>query len=188
MSLKRCLVLACALIGLFTLINGSTAFAEPAQQVSETSEGGYLSSYKEPADTPVQSSWWSTLAYLFSLMIVFSFVAVLAYFASKFLGGKMSNISASSSSKILDSLSLGANKSICVVEIAGKVMVLGITEQSITLLEDIEDEDEIEKLRSEAGIRSVGDTFQHIFEKQVLSLEKISNKLPEVFKKKTDRK
>ena len=48
------------------------------------SGGGYLSGYENTDPKPSQMSWWSTLAYLVSLVAVFAFVVVMAYFASKF--------------------------------------------------------------------------------------------------------
>ena len=53
--------------------------------------GGYLAGYENqdpmPNGTP-GVSWWSTIAYVASLVVVFLFVAGLAYYASKILGGR----------------------------------------------------------------------------------------------------
>ncbi|MBR1420817.1 MAG: flagellar biosynthetic protein FliO [Selenomonadaceae bacterium] len=111
--------------------------------------GGYLSGYDS---TPqVQGiSFWSTAAYLFTLLLVFIFVLVLAYLAARFLSGKFSPTLNSHGGKILEHLALAPNRSICVVEMAGRVFLLGVTEHSINTLSEITDKDEIERLRADS--------------------------------------
>ena len=53
--------------------------------------GGYLSGYENQDPAPNGTpgvSWWSTIAYVASLVVVFLFVAGLAYYVSKILGGR----------------------------------------------------------------------------------------------------
>lgn len=178
---------------IFCILFGTYLFMEPvaiiqAAAESSSNTGGYLSSYQEPTAQPQQSSWWSTLAYLFSLLVVFTFVALVAYFASRFLGNKFGQVNINKSSKILENLPLGTNRALSIVEIAGKVMVLGVTEHNITLLDEITDELEIAKLRSAAGQQSTNESFPHIFEKQLHSLEQLSRKIPTLLNDKRERK
>ena len=63
---------------LFCLIYFSGSVAEAAR--------GYLEGYEEVDPQPTGVSWWSTLAYLFSLFAVFAVVLVMAYFAARFIG------------------------------------------------------------------------------------------------------
>jgi flagellar protein FliO/FliZ len=160
-----------------------------AQSVQETSSGsgGYLSAYQVNDDAkPTTSSWWSTMAYLVSLMVVFAFVLGLAYFVSRLLGGKYAKVGIGSEGQILDNLPLGPNRAVCVVEIAGKVMVMGVTEHSITLLQEITDEYEIQQMRSKAVDKRVNKELQNIFSQQFSSLEQISRRIPTIFKDKRD--
>ena len=53
--------------------------------------GGYLSEYENVNPQPATVSWWSTLAYLASLLAVFAVVVVMAYFAAKFIGGRFNS-------------------------------------------------------------------------------------------------
>ncbi len=69
-----------------------------------SSGGGYLSGYENTDPKPSQMSWWSTLAYLISLVAVFAFVVVMAYFASKFLSGRFQNRGTSYGGSQLSSL------------------------------------------------------------------------------------
>ena len=119
---------------------------------AETTGGGYLSGYSEVDPRPSAVSWWSTLAYLLSLFAVFAFVVFLAYLASRFLGRRFAGLAASQDGRILSQLSLGPNRFVCVVEIAERIFMLGVTEHSVTLLREITDAEEIERLhRRELG-------------------------------------
>ena len=117
------------------------------------SSGGYLAGYENAEPMPTAMSWWSTLAYLLSLLAIFGFVVVTAYFAARFLGGHFSGRIAGRGSRVLDHMALGPNRSVCVVEMADRVLLLGVTEHSITMLSEITDEAEIERLRRDSLAR-----------------------------------
>lgn len=153
-----------------------------AAQAAAADGSGYLSSYKEADPHPSQSSWWSTLAYLISLLAVFVFVLAMAYFVSRFLGGRFARFDTRTEGKLLENLPLGPGKSVCAVEIAGKVLLLGVAEHGVTLLQEITDEKEIEKLRlqSREAVPVLG--LDKVFSQQLSSLDKISRRLPALFK------
>lgn len=173
---------------LLCLVISPMDIVQAAQNTTASSGGGYLSSYQEPVQQSTQSSWLSTFAYLISVIIAFAFVAGLAYFVSRFLGQKLGGMNSAKSSKVLESLPLGNNKALYVVEIAGKVVVLGVTDHNINLLQEITDEIEIARLRTQASSDFANDSFSNMFEKQVISLEQISRKFPNVFNNNKDRK
>ena len=141
--------------------------------------GGYLSGYDNTDPRPSQMSWWSTLAYLVSLFAVFAFVVVMAYFASKFLSGRFAQMSTSNGGRILEHLPLGPNRSVCVVELAGRILMLGVTEHSISLLGEIKDSDEIEQLRRRMLAKPPADGA---FSEQFSSIEQFARRLPSLFK------
>jgi len=146
-----------------------------------TGSGGYLSGYESADPRPTQSSWWSTLAYVLSLLLVFAFVVVLAYFASRFLSGRFAATAPQSEGRILEHLPLGPNRSVCVVELANRIFVLGVTEHSITLLKEVVDAAEIERLRSKS-METVPMGTDHLFSQQLSSLEQIARRVPSLFK------
>ena len=114
-------------------------------------EGGYLAGYDtENVPKPASVSWWSTLAYLLSLIAVFAVVVILAYVTAKFIGGRFNAARSSGGGRVLENLTLGPNRSVCVVKIAGRVFLLGVTENNITLLSEITDDEEIETLQENA--------------------------------------
>lgn len=139
--------------------------------------GGYLEGYEEAEPRPTTVSWWSTLAYLLSLVAVFAVVVVMAYFAAKFIGGRFNARMSTGGGKILENLPLGPNRSVCVVEMAGRVFLLGVTEGSINLLGEITDNDMIAHLHEQS---LAGDIFAQDFG----SVSDLVKKIPPLFKKK----
>lgn len=148
------------------------------QAYGAESNGEYLQ-YQEPKPTTAVS-WYSTISYIFSLIITFAFVIGLAYFASRFLGKKLGGLSASGSSRIINVLSLGTNRAIYTVEIAGKFLVLGVTDHAVTVLQEITDSKEIEKLKVEQ-VTVPKDQFDNVFQRQLASLQQLSQKFPTTF-------
>lgn len=140
--------------------------------------GGYLEGYEEVDPRPTGVSWWSTLAYLLSLFAVFAVVLVMAYFAARFIGGRFNAARMSASGgRVLENLPLGPNRSVCTVEMAGRVFLLGVTDHNINLLGEITDKDLIEHLHAQS-IDS-GDMFSQEFG----ALSGLVKKIP-LFKKK----
>lgn len=148
-------------------------------QVHAAEPNGEYLQYQEPKPT-TSPSWFSTISYVFSLLITFAFVIGLAYFASRFVGQKMGKLSAISSNKIIGTLPLGASRVVYIVEIAGKCLVLGVTDQSITVLQEITDVVEIEKMKAEQ-IAIPQEQFDRVFQRQLTSLQQFSKTFPIAF-------
>ena len=155
-------------IGIFFV--GQVYGAEP--------NGEYLQ-YQEPKPAAAVS-WYSTISYIFSLIITFAFVIGLAYFASRFLGKKLGGLSANGSSRIINVLSFGTNRAVYTVEVAGKFLVLGVTDHNITVLQEITDSKEIEKLKSEQ-VTVPKDQFENVFQRQLASLQQLTQRFPTTF-------
>ncbi len=142
------------------------------------SNGDYLQ-YQEPKPT-TSTSWLSMVSYVLSLLITFAAVIGLAYFASRFLGKKLGSLSASGSSRVINTLSFGANRAVYIVEIAGKFLVLGVTDHTITVLQEITNPEEIEKMKAEQSTAAINQ-FDTIFQKQLASLQRFSQTFPTAF-------
>ena len=141
--------------------------------------GGYLAGYENQDPTPNGTpgvSWWSTIAYVASLVVVFLFVAGLAYYVSKFLGGRFGRSMTGNGGRVLEHLPLGPGRSACVVELAGRILLLGVTEHSITLWE--KSAEESPAMFSQAGG----------FERQFGSLDQLVKRIPSMFKNDAFRK
>ncbi|MDD6133833.1 MAG: flagellar biosynthetic protein FliO [Selenomonadaceae bacterium] len=153
---------------------------DPALAAEEAAKGGYLSGYENTDPKPSSISWWSTIAYLVSLFAIFIFVVGLAYFAARFLGGHFAQQKMGYGGKILSHLPLGPNRSVCIMEMAGRVFMLGVTEHSITLLTEITDMDEIDRLHRE---EQSGLKVPEMFSQQFGALSDFVQKVPPIFRK-----
>ena len=80
--------------------------------------------------------------------------------------------------KILENLPLGPNRSVCIVEMAGRVFLLGVTDGGISLLGEITDSDMIEHLHEKS--LAANDIFYQDFG----SVSDLVKKIPPLFKKK----
>lgn len=150
----------------------------PDAMVWAEKAGGYLSDYSEVDPRPTSASWWSTLAYLASLLAAFAFVVVMAYIASRFLGGRFEKAAERGGGRVFASLPLGPNRLVCAVELAGRVFMLGVTEHSITLLHEITDEEEIASLRR----RDTGaDMTGGMLSSQLGSIDRLAKRIPSFF-------
>lgn len=147
-------------------------FLMNAEQTTVEAAGGYLSGYEEIEPQPAGVSWWSTLAYVLSLLAVFAIVFFMAYIAAKFLGGRFNARISGHGGRVLENLPLGPNRSVCIVDMADRVFLLGVTDQSITLLSEIVDPEEVQRLRN-----SSKDFGSDMFSDEFGSLSSIVQKL-----------
>ena len=133
--------------------------------------------YQEPqqSQTSILSAW----SYAFSLLATFLLVLGLAYITSRLVANKMKWSGGNKDGKIISCLSFGSGRGVYLVEIAGKYLLLGVTEQNINFLRELSDDEEIERLR-EMSISS-DEPFERVFRRQISSLQNISQKFPKVF-------
>lgn len=160
----KCLFILAFLLVLFCLMNAGQSTVEAA--------GGYLSGYEEVEPQPAGVSWLSTIAYVLSLLAVFAIVFFMAYMAAKFLGGRFNARISGNGGRVLENLPLGPNRSVCIVDMAGRVFLLGVTDQSITLLSEIVNPEEVQRLRN-----SSKDFGSDMFSDEFGSLSSIVQKL-----------
>ena len=170
-SIKKIFVACIACTAVFFFMGFSCVCAE-------VNEGGYLKYQDTPAPT---GSLLSTISYVITLLLTFAFVMFLAYFASRLLGKKLGASSDMMGRRILQIIPLGGIRSIQVVDIAGKIFVLGVTEHSITLLQEITDSNEISRLRKSSDDSDGSGTFERIYQEQVLSLQRLAQNFPNSF-------
>ena len=138
---------------------------------------GYLAGYEEADPRPSAVSWWSTVAYVVSLFAVFAFVVILADVVARAFGKNSMQRLAERGGQVYLQLPLGPNRSVCVVELFGRVFVLGVTDANIHLITEIDDPETVEEIRSAAP--SGGGVFQEQFG----SLSDFVQKIPPLFRK-----
>jgi flagellar protein FliO/FliZ len=70
------------------------------------------------------------------------------YFFYKFVAQKSGfNLSGQEAVRILSTVTLGTNKFIQIIDVAGKIFLLGVTDNNINLLTEIKDKEEIDRIR-----------------------------------------
>ena len=139
--------------------------------------GGYLAGYEEADPRPSAVSWWSTVAYVVSLFAVFAFVVILAYFVARTFGKSSMRTLAARGGQVYLQLPLGPNRSVCVVELFGRVFVLGVTDTNIRLITEIDDPETVEGIRTSAPLEG------GVFQEQFGSLSDFVQKIPPLFRK-----
>ena len=82
-----------------------------------------------------------------TLLVLGLFIGGFYYFY-KFVAQKSGfNLSGQEAILILSTVSLGTNKFIQIIDVAGKIFLLGVTDNNINLLTEIKDKDEIDRIR-----------------------------------------
>jgi len=92
------------------------------------------------------------------------------YFFYKFVTQKSGvNLAGHEAISILSTVSLGPNKFIQIVDVAGKIFLLGVTDNNVNLLTEIKDREEIDRIRllSSRSTPVKGATFQDFIVGQV---------------------
>ena len=138
---------------------------------------GYLAGYEEADPRPSAVSWWSTVAYVVSLFAVFAFVVLLAYIVARAFGKQSMQRLAARGGQVYLQLPLGPNRSVCVVELFGRVFVLGVTDTNIRLITEIDDPETVEEIRTSAPLEG------GVFQEQFGSLSDFVQKIPPLFRK-----
>lgn len=122
-------------------------------------------------------------------------ILVLALFAGgfymffKFVSQKAGlHVSGQEAIQILSTVSLGTNKFVQIIDVAGKVFLLGVSDSSINLLTEIKDREDIDRIRllSSRSTPVQGASFQEFLVGQVgWVISKINEKRTHGFRKTT---
>jgi len=83
----------------------------------------------------------SSLYNVFSLILIFIFVLILAYFSAKITGKLQSNgLNKKANIKVIESYRLGGNKFISIVKIGENYYALGFGKDEITMIDKLDSE------------------------------------------------
>jgi flagellar protein FliO/FliZ len=149
-------------------------------------EGIFSKDYTEDEFKPKAdevSYVWSFVKMLFVLGIM---VAVFYYFF-KYVSKKTNiNVSSEGISKTLSVIPIAQNKFLQIVDLGGKILVLGVSDNSINLITEITEKHEIDRLRvsnsTDSRMRSNQASFGDFFKRQVGHvLDRVSNKTEKKF-------
>ncbi|MDR3348029.1 MAG: flagellar biosynthetic protein FliO [Acidaminococcales bacterium] len=116
---------------------------------------------------------YSTFFYILTLIFAFFLVLLLAYLASKLIGGKFGAARMRAAGNVLGSMPLDHNKRIVFVELNGAVLVLGVTEHSVSLLKEISSSVDIERIKEDLS----GKNQEGVFGYQSRALDNLQKKI-----------
>ena len=166
---KICILLFAIFLGILLIV--ATMFALESNHDDTGKEKLILS---QDQIVPGQSVGGMIFKTIISLIFVLALM-LLAVFGLKWLHNRTSNSGdVTKQLKIYGSISLGPKKSLCLVQVINRFLVLGVTDTNVSLLSEITDEIEIKSLlqNSEQKIKGSPITFkEHLlnFTKQIKS-------------------
>lgn len=83
---------------------------------------------------------------LLQFIFLFGLVLLLAWLTTRFAAGRLSGQSAGGSLRVLQHIAAGRDRSVMLLEVGGRVYLLGVTSQQITLLDAIDDPGTIDRI------------------------------------------
>ncbi|MBP7902549.1 MAG: flagellar biosynthetic protein FliO [Spirochaetes bacterium] len=143
----------------------SAAQADPA--AVETSEEGKkpLYEYEAPKESDTSYGWL-----MFKALFVVALMGGGFYLFFKFVMKKAGvPVVGQGAVKILSVTPIGQNRSLHIIDVAGRIMLLGVTDSNVSLLSEITSKDEIDRIRLTSGKDPVfkETSFQDFLFKQI---------------------
>ena len=93
---------------------------------------------------------WNKGMQLLQAALLFGLVLVLAYVTTRLVGRRMSLASPGRSMRLVDQLPLGQGRGMFLVEVGGRLLLLGVSEGSVSLLLNVVDPAEVQAFLSVA--------------------------------------
>jgi len=110
-------------------------------------KNGFLT-FKEPQAPEAPSMTAMFIKMIASLSLVLCLVFALAWVAKHYLGRFNAIPGYSNAVRVLTTGSIGGKKQVSVVDIAGEILILGVTDSKITLLSNVSEKESIDRIRS----------------------------------------
>jgi len=155
-------------------VQGKTGSSENGVIGSETAEAvDELPEYTKPI-LPITpgSTILSILKLVVSLIIIIILIYVVLFLIKKGMSNRQMLSTSGQVFTVLSQLHLSPKKSLCMVEIPGRIFILGITDGNINLLTEISDQESMESIRDSIyKPESMPSSFLRQF-KRLLSREK----------------
>ncbi len=131
------------------------------------------------------SAFWEIIKVLFVLLLFGGGF----YFFYRFISQKVGlNISGQEAIRTLSMVPVGPNKTLQIIDVAGKVFLIGVTDSSINMITEIREKDDIDRIRllSSRSTPVQGKNFQEFVADQMgWIIDKINEKRTHGFKKTT---
>jgi flagellar protein FliO/FliZ len=128
----------------------------------------------------------SSLKTVSALLIVLSLMLMIVYFVKKYLLKEGSLLGMDKQIKVLSTSYIAPKKSINLVEVAGEILVLGMTANNITFLNKIENKETIEKIKRDREKTLIKPSFSSFAFNSIKSKKGIDKKIKSAFSKQLD--
>jgi flagellar biosynthetic protein FliO len=137
--------------------------------------GFYVRDYAELTSAAAAQPWWAmTFDLVVKLGLVIGLIYVVMWLLRTYLGGKRPLIRSTGRLDVLEATALAPGRSLYLVEVADRVLVLGATSGSLSTLAEITDPGAIELLKKRASEPEGPPPFAE-------QLEAITKSLPATF-------
>lgn len=130
----------------------ATAPGPPPAATPAAGADAALPDYRAFATTPAEPPWWLVLSGLtLKLGLVLLLIYATVWLLRRYLGRPAGAPAATSALRLVQSLPLGQQQQIHLIEIGDRLLVVGATPQHLTLLGEIDDSAAVSELRLQAG-------------------------------------
>lgn len=114
--------------------------------------------------------WGAALRLVLALLILLPLV----YGATLLYSKRMGPGGSGRALKMIDAIHLGPNRTICLIEVEGRILVIGATQHHISTLAELNDPEVVNRLVS-AGSPGVTGAFAKILDSKLWSREKVKD-------------
>ena len=105
-----------------------------------------------PRIAPTENPFSALISWVLALILVIAVIYILAFFVKKGLIRTQQPLGPQGSFRIIGHLTLSPKLMLYLVEVADRILVMAITDDSATTLSEITEPDMVNKLRNEASI------------------------------------
>jgi flagellar protein FliO/FliZ len=117
------------------------------------------------------SSSWESFIQLLGALVIFAFVLVITYLATRWMGGMQKTRGSNKNLRIIETIGVGNNKYISIVEVGTVYLVVSVGKDEVNLLTRISKEELKDLSFDDEENMNLQDTFAGI-------LKKVKDKVP----------
>jgi flagellar protein FliO/FliZ len=119
----------------------------------------------------LMSSSWESFIQLLGALVIFAFVLVITYLATRWMGGMQKTRGSNKNLRIIETIGVGNNKYISIVEVGTVYLVVSVGKDEVHLLTEISKEELKDLSFEDEKNMDLQDTFAGI-------LKKVKDKVP----------
>ena len=130
-----------------TTLNQLKTESEPGKEKNGVQQAGMVSAPDKVALPQVPSLMEAFVKIGSALAVVLALILIISFGAKKYLGAMEGGFGGKKQLKVLSSHFIGVKKNVTIIEVAGEVLVLGVTNNNINLLARYSEPEKIEEIK-----------------------------------------